>query len=190
MVLFENISLKINFYKALKQVNPETFSGNLALMLIIECGRATIKNAVLGQSGTLFMNCQTPEELGSILRNIIRNPNGEIGNCKVNTVIIENISAFYWETKLWSRVKAGQWYTEINRLIRLLMAKYGCNVLTTMWDRNYEFGFSLRPIPDMAVVKLDDLTCVPGEFFEGPMYIYASQSTRSLRCKDGQWTPA
>lgn len=191
VVLFENVSLKLNFYKALKQVNPGKFSplASNILVVIIECGRPTIKHAVSGICSTLFLNCQTPKELLLIIRGVAENTHPEIGNCVLNTVIIENLSAFYWENKLLLWSSARQWYTEINRILQQIMAKYGCNVVSTMWDKNYEQGFNLRREPNMLAVRLSDLTTIPSEFFENSGHVYASQTSRSLRYTDAGWVP-
>ncbi|OBA21393.1 hypothetical protein METBIDRAFT_11914 [Metschnikowia bicuspidata var. bicuspidata NRRL YB-4993] len=187
VVLFENVRLKLEFYHALRLVNPNTFQGERARVLIIECGQGALQQGAPGLPGALLVNCQTPEALLLVLRNIPTTNDPRIGACVLNTVIIENLSAFYWAKRSVTKALASKWYMDLNARARVLMETYQCNVLVTMWDKNYERGFNARPAQEPAPLRLVDLTYTPAEFFEMPAYVFASRAPGSLQYIGTQW---
>ncbi|GEQ70904.1 hypothetical protein JCM33374_g4584 [Metschnikowia sp. JCM 33374] len=189
ILLFENIKQKLVFYRKLKHANPDQMRiCPTPSILVIECGPSSLKHALVGFEAPLFVNCGTPEELISVIKGIPENKTPSIGSCKLNTVVIENLSAFYWDKQRVPRGSAVQWYVEIGHWCGVLQQKYGCNVVVTMWDKNFERGFNSRPVNELHPRKLDDLSYTPAELFAVASCILAFRADGNLQYVDSQWS--
>lgn len=177
-VVLDNITTKSIFYRNIRLPDD-------ASIVFIECGRnATDKPPANHRHFT----CNTPAELLGLMTETLEGTLKEARDCVINTVLIDNLSAFYWEQKMLPRAEFYAWYRRVKELLEAIVAKYQCNVVLTMWDKNYERGFNARavdsheaPVPK----KLDDVTFTPADVFTGS--VFALRGGQQLRFAEGAW---
>ncbi|KAM9913204.1 hypothetical protein OXX69_001844 [Metschnikowia pulcherrima] len=134
-----------------------------------------------------FIHCGNPDGLISALKDMLDTTDLILGQCVLNTIIIENLSAYYWDLKCHPRQGAVKWYSDLLQLCHVLKERYMCNVVVTMWDKNFERGFNSRAVSDLEPRRLDDLTYTPMEFFQNADYVLAARAGGNLQYTAGQW---
>lgn len=155
--LFNNLQRKREFYRG--------FASNCIDTVIVECGMPTVLS-LADLSASLVVPCSEYIQLLDILRGIPQDQNEAIGAIHLNTLVIENVSAFYWHVACLSSPEKFAWYRNINSSIHHLRQRYGCNVLVTGWDIEYDRGFNSRRIVKQPET-LQDLSYLPSELFKG-----------------------
>lgn len=187
-MIFESIHLKLKFYVALEQLNPKTLKQPLEhpQTIVLECGRRTLADH-LQASNCLFITCPTPEDLLSTIHTIMENERRDMGNCTLNTVVIENLLAFFWDKRRLPRHVANRWYGELAARARDLADKYSCNVIFTMWDKNFDRGYNSKFVLEPSPSRLDDMTYIPADLFASVPHVFALRASDSLRYIGSQW---
>lgn len=154
VLLFEDVKCKLDFYGAfLNQPHNQN-------VVIFECGAPQLPH-----SGNLKLPCKTPSDLMSLLEGIPTSKDPQIIDRVIDTLIVENLSAFYWELRSRPRIAEIRWYAELVQALEQLRHFYKINVVVTMWDKNFERGFNSRPVP-LAGALLLDVSYTPGALFE------------------------
>lgn len=162
MFLFASIIHKKRFYT--------DFNPNRSDLIVIECGGGSVL-ALADFSASLVVPCCSHHELMDILRGIPLDANKEMSSRHLNTLVIENLSAFYWNLACELPSERYLWYRELNSELHQLKQKYGCNVVVTCWNVDYDRGFSARPLVDRKPEKLRDLSYFPSELFRGATHV-------------------
>lgn len=174
VLLFNTLQQKKGFF--------EHYDGHN--VVLVECGVPTIKS-IASFSGYI-VPCSSPSDLLDILRGIPNDKDEEISNRHLNTLVVENISAFFWNLASLTSHEKFLWYRTLNNELALLRKKYGCNVLVTGWDVDFDRGFNARSVVGKTAVVLDDLTYLPGELFQGAARII-HYGEECLELKDKKW---
>lgn len=82
---------------------------------------------------------ESPEELLHQLKELLS------VNCSLDltlsTLVVENVSDFYFSLKL---NRNFVFYTDLTEILRDISVKYKCNVIVTSWDNHYERGYNYR----------------------------------------------
>lgn len=108
-----------------------------------------------------------------------------LSNRVLNTLVVDNISVYFWELKLlgldrsqqrqlgYKRDILGwQYYTELLRVIKQAQDRYNCNVIITSWDILYEKGVRFRGNIEAGSGKLEELTSLPSHYLASFDYLY------------------
>lgn len=149
-MLFENIACKLAFFELLAQESDS--------LIVVDCGSGSSQR--LGLNNALIIQANGYESVLKSLEDILGNRNEEANKCVLNTLIIENISAFYWELR---ESKRRHWlYSKLAEVLRSFQQTYKCNVVVTSWDNDFEKGYNYKPMEKEPRV-LQDLTFIPGE---------------------------
>jgi len=174
VILFDELQHKQKFF--------QRYNGDS--IIIIECGVPTIKS--IAPFSGYIVTCRSPDELMDILRGIPNDQDEEISKRHLNTLVVENISAFYWNLATLSSQEKFSWYKGLNNELAQIRKRYGCNVLVTGWDIDFDRGFNARRVIEKAPVALQDLTYLPGELFLGATRIIHYGET-TLHFRDKKW---
>lgn len=177
VLLFEDLRHKGDFYKKLG-----TEFDNL---IIIECANSAV-SALADLSSSLVVSCGSHKELLDILRGIPGDENEELSSKHLNTLIIENLSAFYWHLGSLHSQDKFSWYRLLNLALHVIRQKYGCNIIVTSWDIDFDRGFNARSTFDKIPEGLNDLTYLPSELFKGATRIIHYHE-ECLQLKDKKW---
>lgn len=170
VVLFQNISLKKAFYDRLSE-----YDGSL---IIFDCGAGFMDTIELPES--YILRIADFDDLLLQLERLMRDPIEEIGKRHLNTLIVENISTFYW--KLRSLKQRSQQYCKLRDLLAKIKDWYQCNVVVTSWDSEFEKGYNLKHENENPESLLD-LTFVPTDFYAKFDHIFAV-GRQNYRFKD------
>lgn len=177
VVLFGGIQLKRAFYSR--------FFAHAFDLVIFDCSKSLPTNDP-GHDG-LVIHCDTHLLLLRELQAIPQDRNLKV-NCRyMNTLVIENISAFYWALKCLKLADRTSWYHQLNRIVQTIKVKYKCNVIVTGWDNDYERGFNIKSSRPGQPQNLDDLTFIPKEFYRGAERVFTYQTGRSFVFEGNQW---
>lgn len=152
-------------------------------VVLVECGVPTIKS--IATFSGYIVSCSSPSELIEILHGIPNDKDDEISRRHLNTLVVENLSAFFWKLACLPSQEKFSWYRTLNSELALLRKKYGCNVLLTGWDVEFDRGFNSRTIVKAPVV-LEDLTYFPAELFHGATRII-HYGEECLEFRDRKW---
>jgi len=60
---------------------------------------------------------------------------GSLANLPISLIIIDNISAFYWNTKAQGHLV--EEYTALGSLLKKTQSVLGCSIITTSWDKQF-----------------------------------------------------
>lgn len=199
VVLFDRITTKrriyLEWFKQIAPAGPETsiIGNQLGTstdmeandMIIIECGSSTLHRMMNLPHNCKFLNCTNPDSLFKLIKMIMEEPIHEISGSRLNTIVIENLSSFYWEKRSKDIQTSAKWYKELNELLTLSKDYFKCNVVVTMWDLDFERGFKLRQSKVAASNRT--LSFTPDELFLGASYSLSYQEDIVLQYLDGSW---
>lgn len=171
VVLFENMQGKRLFYSDFEQLNEHVES-----VLAIECGQR-----VLQRMGSSVRTLACDGDLAELIDGLL---DSSANDMHVNTLIVENISAYYWELKCRPRERV-QWYKRLNGAIMGLMEKLQCNVIVTGWDNAYEKGYNFQNARALGT-ELDSVTYIPLELLGSADHLL-SHGRGWMRYTDGWW---
>lgn len=158
VALFQNIQCKTQFYNDFREAKNES-------VVILQCGPPSIDDT----GNALLIEC-TIDLLHETMR-AMTSHHTLVGPRHLNTLVIDNISAFYWDLRCAKSSERAQWYDELKILLRVIKEKYKCNVLVTGWDNDYEKGFNYLG-RDFEPQKLDDLTYLPSNIIADMDYVF------------------
>lgn len=108
--------------------------------IVVECGTADVPK-FLKLSSSFHICCATPADLLRTLDNVYEGTIPEIQEISLNTVFLDNISAFFWELKASGRYRY-DFYRDLNQVVHKIRDLYKCNVVMTAWDSDFDRGFS------------------------------------------------
>lgn len=182
VVFFENIQNKIQFYKQFEQHRYIGQSVEGQTVAVIECGQQWL-DRIDGLTGMSIAWCKDSSMLKTMVEQLPTR--SDIQEQHLNTVIIENISAFYWEKKV-SIHERVLWYKGIAGALTELMEKYKCNVIITAWDNEFERGFSFKQNTRVES-RLDSVTFTPVELFAPASYLFAQKHNLWYQYLNSQW---
>lgn len=155
-------------------------------VVILECGTNTLHELVVMKPNCILINCQDSKSLIENLENVLSNPSREVGSCRLNTVVIENISSFYWEKRCQDRLSRTKWYNDVNQSISKIMTRFNCNVLVTMWDLEFERGFRSKQSSQGQYTQ-QTISYTPAELFSGCDHIFGYKDQEVFEYIDGSW---
>ena len=108
-----------------------------------------------------------------------------LSNRVLSTLVVDNISVYFWELKLLGLdrsqqrqlgyrrdIPGWQYYAELFRVIRRTQDRYNCNVIITSWDILYEKGVRFRGSIEAGSSKLQELTSLPSQYLVSFDYLY------------------
>lgn len=177
VVLFGNIHLKREFYLR--------FLANASDLVIFDCCKSLPVSKDFVQDG-IVIQCDSPTLLLLELQAIPRDQSATVNSRYMNTMVIENISAFYWQLKCLRTAARALWYNQLNQILRTIRDKYKCNVLVTGWDSDYERGFNVKSSRSEEPKKLHDVTFMPQDLYRTAERVVAYQKRGDL-VFDGEW---
>lgn len=111
---------------------------------------------------------------------------GELGACTLNTLIVENISAFYWEKRCDDWQTRSRWYKDANSAILKTLDRFKCNIVVTMWDIQFEKGFRSHPT-SRDIAGLRTLAYTHPELFSRCDYVLSYVNCDVYQYVDGSW---
>lgn len=159
LILFHNLRYKTQFYERLAQGASD--------LVIFECGSSILTPI----PDALLLNCKDISLLLNQLQSIPDNRHEAVGPRHLNTLIVDNVSAFYWDLKCLKRAERLEWYVQLSKILKAIELKYACNVIVTAWDSDFEKGFNYRKV-EREAQKLEDCTFLPHEFLQGMDYVF------------------
>lgn len=121
----------------------------------------------------------------------------------INTVIVDNISVYYWDLKLMNHdanngrllgyaneTSGTGYYTKLWRVLHQIQAKYKCNIVTSSWNNTYEKGYKYTGPTGSEPTTLDSVTFLPHKYLvEFDYLIHKSEADNAIYNKlAGQWT--
>lgn len=160
VVLFQNITLKRSFYENLRQKEGS--------IIVFDCGAGFMDTIELNK--LYVIRVLSFDELLVQLKGIMADEIKEISDMRMNTLVIENLSCFYWTLR--SSKQRVLLYGKLRDLVGQLKDWYNCNVVVTSWDSEYERGYNFKKSNE-SPSKLQDLTFVPPEFFTTFDHVFA-----------------
>lgn len=157
MVLLPDMATKKALYSAIK---PAGF-------IVVECGTVDVPK-FLALSSSFHTCSTTPADLLQMLDNVYEGTMPEIQEISLNTVFLDNISAFYWELKASGRYRY-DFYRDLNLVLHKIRDLYKCNVVMTAWDSDFDRGFSHSG--RLVVSEADYPSFMPQDVFSGARVI-------------------
>lgn len=135
---------------------------------MIDCGSAYTKSC--GFVDSLVIEANGFVSVMRELNCILEGQNSEASDCVLNTLVIENISSFYWELRESKQRIAS--YGRLADTLDLFKRRYACNIIVTAWDSDFEKGYNYKRRRETPKV-FQDLSFIPKEFFKYSNHIYA-----------------
>lgn len=178
VVLFAEIQLKRKFYSR--------FLAKASDLVIIECSKSLPVDKTSIQD-CLVVQCGSHDLLLQELQAIPQDENPRVNSQYMNTMVIENLSAFYWDLKCLKPRERNVWYSQLNLIIHTIRRKYKCNIIVTGWDNDYERGFNNKSSRPGEPYGLSDLTFLPLDFYRGVERVLAYQTGGSLVFEGNLW---
>ncbi|KAF3990229.1 hypothetical protein FT663_03273 [Candidozyma haemuli var. vulneris] len=160
VLLFQRLSYKRAFYQKLGQTKGS--------IIVFDCGAGFMDTIRLEDSYSVRVS--DFNDLISQLKGIMTDQDKEISDREMNTLIIENLSDFYWTLR--SSPQRVSSYLRLRDLTAQLKERYQCNIIVTSWDSDFEKGYNLKHSNDDPK-KLSDLTFIPPDFYTKFDHIYA-----------------
>lgn len=204
VVFFDNIQSKRGlynkFFKQFEQEDKEKSIFGLQVevtnskgpeildVIILECGLKSICKLTNLHTGTHMFQCDDSMRVLEYLQQIIDCSLDKIGKHKLNTLIVENLSSFYWEKRCQDRSARVQWYKDLNEKLLELKSKYMCNIVVTMWDLEFERGFKSKPSHDTSA-PTKTLSYTPNEVMLGSLYAISYRKGDVFQYINGAWLP-
>lgn len=183
-----NQFMQIGQDKSLLGVEIAEFKGSETLdVVILECGLPTLDKFTKLNPCFHVIQCIDPDLLLETIQLVLESSLDNRGDCRLNTLIVENLSAFYWKKRCEERLARAQWYKAVNEKLLNLKSKYACNIVITMWDIEFERGFKSKPSNDNPVLT-KSLSYTPNEVFLGCLYIVSYRNGDVFQYLDGAWT--
>ena len=178
ILLFEDIKLKKDFYLRLLPRATD--------LVVFECGRS-IPISTANVPNALIIKCASHGDLLKNLHDILEDRSLLLNDHFMNTLVIENLSSFYWTLRCKKVADRIHWYEQLHRVLLTIRDEYKCNILVTAWDNNYERGFNVRERWSGQPQKLDDLTYMPLTLYQRVEHVFAFQKGRSFMFKENRW---
>lgn len=139
-----------------------------SMVIVMECGLKCVESGTsTGRDCFIFNNCATSQDLLNSLQDILDNKSKFVGS-NLNTLVIENISAFYWHQRVSG---SRELYKELNALIGEMMKRYACNAIVTMWGIGFERGFKSHVVENFPQ-ELSQATFTPWELFKNVLVAF------------------
>lgn len=126
VILFQNLALKKRFYEKLR---PEKGS-----IVVFDCGAGFMDSANI--VGSCVIRIEHFDDLLSKMNGLMNDEVKEVNELHLNTLIIENISTFYWTLRSLSHRNLS--YSKLRDLVDTVKEWYKCNVIVTTWDSEFE----------------------------------------------------
>lgn len=200
VVFFDNIQTKCRLYNDFLKQFTQNDQENSILgfeiadskgpktldVFVIECGLRSLNKLTKYYTGLHLFQCNDSSLLLEILQLIIDCSLDRLDNCRLNTLIVENLSSFYWEKRCQDRLSRIQWYKDVNEKLRELKCKYMCNVVITMWDLEFERGYKSKPSQDTSALS-KALSYTPNELFLGCLYTIRYRDGDVYQYLNGAW---
>lgn len=93
-------------------------------------------------------------------------PSDPLFHISIHTLIIDNLSVYYWELKLLLFQDQVSKYQQLGTLLQTIHKRYNCSVITTSWDSMFELGYQYnhKSVPERLIL-------IPTGFFEHFSYV-------------------
>lgn len=134
--MFHDRSTKLRFYSSIEPIG----SGKIFLL---DCGHAGLSvPSQLSIDGDTSSFDRLLATLLSIMQ--LTNKNDPMYSLEIHTLVIDDISVFYWELKMLTFSDQVQKYQQLGELVNQIHNRYNCNVITTSWDSAFELGYQYQ----------------------------------------------
>lgn len=193
-----------------KQIKRETYmslSGDGAVY-IFDCGFDGFRS--LSDKCIINSDFATMDQLLESLQHILAiGTDGDIThplyNKTVNTVIVDNLSVYYWDLKLLnsdpknhvqlgyaSKASGLEYYNKLISVLQEIQAKFKCNIVTSSWNNTYEKGHNYSATTDCGATGLDSVTFLPQKYLMQFDYLIQKSSGIGMQSRiynklAGQW---
>ena len=156
-VAFRDRKTKSAFYNQLHPIG----SGKVC---VIDCG---YENIVVDSQ----LNLGDIEDFAALILKLelilaMTLPNDPLFHVNIHTLVIDNLSVFYWELKLLLFQDQVSKYRQLGNLIHIIHKRYNCSIITTSWDSMFELGYQYnhKSVPERLIL-------IPTGFFEHFNYV-------------------
>ncbi|CCE85444.1 Piso0_005040 [Millerozyma farinosa CBS 7064] len=197
-LLFEDRESKEELFKSIKEPNA---------IAIFDCGRNGFQ--YLPENFEVLDNFSSLDELLSSLEDIL-----DIKAChplyhkSLNTIIIDNLSVYYWDLKLLNSntIPAGctykhkchgaDYYLKLLTVLKKIKQKTQCNIITTSWSNTFEKGYNYSNAESKTIegspndTEVDKFTFLPKQYLASFDFVIHSQFIASksyVSIYDGRW---
>lgn len=193
-----------------KQIKRETymsFSGE-GVVYIFDCGLDGFRS--LDDKYIINRDFATMDQLLESLRHILAiGTDGDtthpLYNKTLNTVIVDNLSVYYWDLKLLnsdpknheqlgyaSKASGLEYYTKFISVLKEIQAKFKCNIVISSWNNTFEKGHNYSGATDCEATGLDSITFLPQKYLMEFDYLIQKSSgidtkSRIYNKLAGQW---
>lgn len=199
VVLFDRLKTKQTFYvEWFKQLGSDVPTSSILGVdlgpptasrandiIILECGPRTLRRMINLPLNCKTLICASPEDLVKTIRMVMEEPAADLGGCRLNTFVVENLSAFYWDKRCGDKQSCIKWYRDVNELLATIKKRFKCNVVVTMWDLDFERGFKSRHSRVNASNRT--LSYTPNELFSGSSYSLSYKDDDVYQYLEGLW---
>lgn len=126
-------------------------------------------------------------------------------NKTINTVIVDNLSVYYWDLKLLNsdpkyheqlgyttKTSGHEYYIKLISILQEIRMKYKCNIITSSWNNSFEKGHNYSGATDCEVTDLDSVTFLPQRYLMEFDYLIHKSSSSDVKSRiynklAGQW---
>ena len=144
-VAFRDRKTKSAFYNQLHPIG----SGKVC---VIDCG---YENIVVDSQ----LNLGDIEDFAALILKLelilaMTLPNDPLFHVNIHTLVIDNLSVFYWELKLLLFQDQVSKYRQLGNLIHIIHKRYNCSIITTSWDSMFELGYQYnhKSVPERLIL--------------------------------------
>lgn len=157
-------------------------------VVLIECGIQQLHRIVDLPVDCIRFGCEESNDLVDLIDLISKRPRNDVGQCRLNTIVVENLSAFYWNLRCTDRQTRSKWYRDVNQALLSAMDRFKCNVVVTMWDREYERGYKSKRSGELLKDQ-KILSYTPLELYNGCHFGLSYQDDGTYMYIEGHWKP-
>lgn len=204
------LSQACHFIFSDKQTKRDTFRSLVGdgTVYILDCGLDGFN--YLGDECIVNSDFAMMDQLLESLRNVLTVGTKEdtkhpLYNKIINTVIVDNLSVYYWDLKLLNNdpkyheqlgyaIKASglEYYTKLISALQEIQSKYKCNIITSSWDNSFEKGHNFSGATDCEATDLDSVTFLPQRYLMEFDYLIHKSSNSNIKSRiynklAGQW---
>lgn len=197
-LLFEDGDSKRELFKSIKVPNT---------IAIFDCGHNGFP--YLPDNFEVIDNFSSLDELLSSLEDILDiKAFHPLYHKSLNTIIVDNISVFYWDLKLLNsntvpagctykhKCRGNDYYLKLLSVLKKIKQKTRCNIITTSWSNTFEKGYNYANSESKTReeyvhdTEVDKFTFLPKQYLASFDFLIHSQFIASkcyVNIYDGKW---
>ncbi|KAG7662344.1 uncharacterized protein J8A68_004115 [[Candida] subhashii] len=177
--------------RIIRHVIDELYKHQQATTYTISCMDGSIQSNSIVQTFTQLL----------IKLRQIANGDFEFNDQVVNTILIHNLTAFYWDLIIVDKFNYQQlgfdnilrppqfYYLNLFRILQVIVTKYNCNVVVTAYDIVFNNGIkeNIAPVRDTSLQRYTKLDPSFVLHFDQILHIDNIQALQSFNKQTAQW---